>query len=94
MFCYDREHTPWFKCKRIRNPPKYNATATFTIHTRYQKKAQKRVHREMRIAWPDGYQFRRLLIDGKDYGVNAFIVPFTRCTGAVLKGITIADCGT
>lgn len=37
--------------------------------------------------------FAKLVIDGKDYGVNAFIVPIRNKEKQVLPGITIEDCG-
>lgn len=37
--------------------------------------------------------FAKLIVDGKDYGVNAFIVPLRDKQGNVLPGITIEDCG-
>ncbi|HMI06719.1 MAG TPA: acyl-CoA dehydrogenase [Flavobacterium sp.] len=37
--------------------------------------------------------FAKLIIDGKDYGVNAFIVPLRDENRKTLKGITIGDCG-
>ncbi|MFT3796089.1 acyl-CoA dehydrogenase [Flavobacterium sp.] len=37
--------------------------------------------------------FAQLIIDGKSYGVGAFIVPLRDENGVVLKGITIGDCG-
>jgi acyl-CoA oxidase len=37
--------------------------------------------------------FAKLIIDGNDYGINAFIVPLRDSNGKVLEGITIGDCG-
>lgn len=38
--------------------------------------------------------FARLLIDGKDYGIHAFVVPLRdRQTKELLPGVTIEDCG-
>ena len=37
--------------------------------------------------------FAKLIIDGVDYGVNAFVVPLRSETGQVLQGIRIEDCG-
>jgi acyl-CoA oxidase len=37
--------------------------------------------------------FAKLIIDGNDYGINAFIVPLRDANGKVLDGITIGDCG-
>lgn len=37
--------------------------------------------------------FAKLIIDGHDYGVNAFVVPLRDPNGNVVKGVTIGDCG-
>jgi acyl-CoA oxidase len=37
--------------------------------------------------------FAKLIIEGKDYGVNAFVVPLRDEAGNTLPGITIEDCG-
>ena len=37
--------------------------------------------------------FAKLIIDGQDYGVTAFIVPLRNAKMKTLPGITIADCG-
>lgn len=37
--------------------------------------------------------FAKLVVDGKDYGVNAFLVPLRDAHGNVLPGVTIEDCG-
>ncbi len=37
--------------------------------------------------------FAKLVLDGKDYGVNAFLVPIRDTNGSILKGVTIKDCG-
>ena len=37
--------------------------------------------------------FAKLIIDNKDYGVNAFVVPLRDEQGNTLPGITIEDCG-
>src|SRR5258706_67996 len=37
--------------------------------------------------------FAKLILDGKDYGVSAFLVPLRDKNGKVLSGITIEDCG-
>src|SRR5690606_30881214 len=37
--------------------------------------------------------FAKLIVDGKDYGVNAFLVPLRDPSGKVLPGVTIRDCG-
>jgi acyl-CoA oxidase len=37
--------------------------------------------------------FAKLIVDGKDYGVSAFVVPLRDKNGKTLPGITIKDCG-
>lgn len=37
--------------------------------------------------------FAKLLINGTDYGVNAFVVPLRDRSGKIAKGVTIEDCG-
>ncbi|WP_259017193.1 acyl-CoA dehydrogenase family protein [Emticicia fluvialis] len=79
--------------KGIETTATYNhSTRSFTIHTPHPK-AQKEyignAARHGRMATV----FAKLIIDGKDYGVNAFVVPLRDEAGNTLKGITIADCG-
>jgi acyl-CoA oxidase len=40
-----------------------------------------------------GTTFAKLIVDGKDYGVGAFLVPLRDKSGKSLPGITIEDCG-
>ncbi len=37
--------------------------------------------------------FAKLILDGKDYGVSAFLVPLRNKNGTAIPGITIEDCG-
>ena len=37
--------------------------------------------------------FAKMVVDGKDYGVSAFLVPLRDKNGKTLPGITIKDCG-
>ncbi len=37
--------------------------------------------------------FAKLVVEGTDHGVNAFIVPLRDANGKVMPGITIGDCG-
>jgi acyl-CoA oxidase len=37
--------------------------------------------------------FAKLVIDGHDYGVNAFVVPLRDTNGNTVEGVTIGDCG-
>lgn len=67
-------------------------TRTFIIHTP-SPQAQKEFignaacHGEMATV------FAKLIVNGKDYGVSAFLVPLRDKKGKTLPGITIADCG-
>lgn len=79
--------------KGIQTTANYDhAKRTFTINTP-EKYARKEYignaanHGEMATV------FAKLVIDGKDYGVNAFIVPIRDSEKKILPGITIEDCG-
>jgi len=37
--------------------------------------------------------FAKMIVDGKDYGVSAFLVPLRDKNGKTLPGVTIKDCG-
>ncbi len=37
--------------------------------------------------------FAKLILDGKDYGVSAFLVPLRNKNGTAISGVTIEDCG-
>lgn len=65
---------------------------TFTINTpeKYARKeyiGNAAVHGEMMTV------FAKLIIEDKDYGVNAFIVPIRNKEKEILPGISIEDCG-
>lgn len=79
--------------KGIETTATYNhADRTFTIHTPNEFARKEYIgnaadHGEMATV------FAKLVIDGKDYGVNAFIVPIRDKNRNMLPGITIEDCG-
>ncbi|GGB66323.1 acyl-CoA oxidase [Flavobacterium suaedae] len=79
--------------KGINTTATYNhKDKTFTIHTpeKYDRKeyiGNAANHGEMATV------FAKLIIDGKDYGVNAFVVPIRNKDRTVVKGVTIEDCG-
>ncbi|OYQ42029.1 acyl-CoA oxidase [Flavobacterium cyanobacteriorum] len=79
--------------KGIETTATYNhAGRTFTICTptpfaRKEYIGNAAVHGEMATV------FAKLIIDGHDYGVNAFIVPIRDKNKNTLPGITIEDCG-
>jgi len=79
--------------KGIHTTATYNhADRTFIINTpeKYDRKeyiGNAANHGEMATV------FAKLIIDDKDYGVNAFVVPIRNKNKEVLPGITIEDCG-
>lgn len=67
-------------------------TKTFTVNTPHKFARKEYIGNAAR----DGQMatvFAKLIIDGKDHGVNAFIVPIRDSKNTVLDGITIEDCG-
>ncbi|MCR9013617.1 acyl-CoA dehydrogenase [Aquiflexum gelatinilyticum] len=65
---------------------------TFTIHTpnpdaRKEYIGNAALHGQMATV------FAKLIIDGEDYGVNAFIVPLRTTDGKMIPGVRIEDCG-
>jgi len=79
--------------KGLETTATYNhSSQTFTIHTPNpdaQKEYIGNAAKHGRMATV----FAKLIIDGKNYGVNAFIVPLRAENMKTLKGITIGDCG-
>ncbi|MGV3459392.1 MAG: acyl-CoA dehydrogenase [Flavobacterium sp.] len=79
--------------KGLQTTATYNhADRTFTINTptEYDRKeyiGNAANHGQMATV------FAKLIIDGKDYGVNAFIVPLRDEDDKVMPGVTIEDCG-
>jgi acyl-CoA oxidase len=79
--------------KGINTTATYNhANRSFVINTpaKYDRKeyiGNAATHGEMATV------FAKLVIDGKDYGVNAFVVPLRNKEKQPLPGITIDDCG-
>jgi len=69
-----------------------HSNQTFTIHTP-NKNAQKEYIGNAAVHGQMATVFAKLIIDGHDYGVNAFIVPLRDANGMTLKGVTIGDCG-
>ncbi|MFH6936199.1 acyl-CoA dehydrogenase [Flavobacterium sp. FlaQc-30] len=65
---------------------------TFTIHTP-NKNAQKEYIGNAAVHGQMATVFAKLIIDGHDYGVNAFIVGLRDSNGNILNGVTIGDCG-
>ncbi|CAA9198992.1 hypothetical protein FLA105534_02361 [Flavobacterium bizetiae] len=65
---------------------------TFAIHTP-NKNAQKEYIGNAAVHGQMATVFAKLVIDGHDYGVNAFVVPLRDTNGNTLNGVTIGDCG-
>jgi acyl-CoA oxidase len=65
---------------------------TFTIHTPNEK-AQKEYIGNAAMHGKMATVFAKLIINEKDYGINAFIVALRDDAMKTLKGITIGDCG-
>ncbi len=79
--------------KGIETTATYNhANRTFTIHTPNEQ-ARKEYIGNAALHGRMATVFAKLVIDGKDYGVSAFVVPLRDANGKILPGITIEDCG-
>lgn len=65
---------------------------SFIIHTP-NPKAQKEYIGNAALHGQMATVFAKLIINGKDYGVNAFVVPLRNGEGQTLPGVTIGDCG-
>lgn len=65
---------------------------TFTIHTPHPH-ASKEYIGNAAMHGQKATVFAKLMIDGEDYGVNAFIVPLRNEHGEVHQGVSIKDCG-
>lgn len=79
--------------KGIETTATYNHEAkSFTIHTPHEN-AQKEYIGNAANHGMMATVFAKLIIDGHDYGVNAFVVPLRDENLNILEGITIKDCG-
>jgi acyl-CoA oxidase len=67
-------------------------TTDFVIHTPHEG-ARKEYIGNAALHGKSATVFAKLIIDGVDYGVSAFVVPLRDNEGKVLKGIRIKDCG-
>jgi len=71
----------------------YNHEAkTFSIHTP-NPEARKEYIGNAAIHGKMATVFAKLIINGEDYGVSAFIVPLRDDSGQLIKGVRIEDCG-
>lgn len=79
--------------KGIETTATYDHTSkTFVIHTPTESARKEYIgnaarHGQMATV------FAKLILDGKDYGVSAFVVPLRDKSGNTLTGVTIKDCG-
>jgi acyl-CoA oxidase len=79
--------------KGIETTATYNhKDQTFTIHTpnelaRKEYIGNAALHGQMATV------FAKLIIDDKDFGVSAFVVPLRNKSGKLVDGVTIQDCG-
>lgn len=79
--------------KGILTTATYNhSDRTFTIHTPHEV-ARKEYIGNAALHGQAATVFAKLILDDKDYGVNAFIVPLRDADGKLIKGVTIKDCG-
>ncbi|WP_163408265.1 acyl-CoA dehydrogenase family protein [Flavobacterium ajazii] len=79
--------------KGLETTATYNhSDQTFVIHTPHEK-AQKEYIGNAAVHGQMATVFAKLIIDGHDYGVNAFVVPLRDTNGNTLEGVTIGDCG-
>jgi acyl-CoA oxidase len=70
----------------------HHESQTFTIHTPHDN-ARKEYIGNAALHGQMATVFAKLILDGKDYGVNAFIVPLRDKSGKLHPGVTIKDCG-
>ena len=79
--------------KGIETTATYNhATKTIVIHTPHPN-AKKEYIGNAACHGQAATVFAKLILDDKDYGVSAFVVPLRDKSGKTLPGITIEDCG-
>lgn len=70
----------------------HHTTKSFVIHTP-KPEARKEYIGNAALHGHMATVFAKLILDGKDYGVGAFLVPLRDAGGKTLKGVTIEDCG-
>ncbi len=70
----------------------HHATKTIVIHTPHDA-AKKEYIGNAACHGQAATVFAKLMLDGKDYGVSAFVVPLRDKNGKTLPGITMEDCG-
>lgn len=70
----------------------HHQTKTFVIHTPNEW-ARKEYIGNAAMHGQKATVFAKLILDGKDYGVSAFVVPLRDKKGNLHAGVTIKDCG-
>jgi acyl-CoA oxidase len=70
----------------------HHKSRTFIVHTPHEG-AMKEYIGNAALHGQMATVFAKLIIDGTDFGVNAFVVPLRNAAGELLPGITIEDCG-
>ena len=79
--------------KGIETTATYNKTErTFTINTPNEL-AKKEYIGNAAVHGQMATVFAKLIVDGKDYGVSALVVPLRDKNGKMERGVTIEDCG-
>lgn len=79
--------------KGIETTATYNhASGSFVIHTPNEQ-ARKEFIGNAALHGRMATVFAKIIVEGKDYGVGAFVVPLRDKSGNTLPGITIKDCG-
>jgi len=69
-----------------------HATRSFIINTPFEQ-AKKEYIGNAAVHGQMGTVFAKLIVEGKDYGVSAIVVPMRDKNGKSLPGVTIEDCG-
>ena len=67
-------------------------TRTFVVNTPHEG-AKKEYIGNAAVHGQMATTFAKLMLDGKDYGVSAFLVPLRNKNGMAIPGVTIEDCG-
>ncbi len=69
-----------------------HATRSFVIHTPNELAKKEYIGNAARHGQM-ATTFAKLILDGKDYGVSAFLVPLREKSGKEIAGVVIEDCG-
>ena len=69
-----------------------HSTRSFVIHTPHEQ-AKKEYIGNAAVHGQMATVFAKLIVEGKDYGVSALVVPLRDKSGKTVSGVTIEDCG-